>query len=402
MKRAFDIFLTLLFLPVWLPVLLLGMLVVLVTMGRPVFYVDRRAGKDGEVFAFRKLRTMKTGEGPDEVRLTRAGRIIRKLSIDELPQLFHVLSGKMSLVGPRPLPERYLPRYSEQERRRHLVRPGITGWAQVNGRNAISWERKFELDGWYVDHQSMGLDLKILALTIFKAFDFSGIGHPGCATMPEFTGTEKTMRGKFITFEGGEGCGKSTQIKRLKAKLEARGIEVVLTREPGGTVLNERIRTLIKDQLEEAPVDKCELLLFLAARAQLVEKVVRPALEAGKWVVSDRFSDSTKAYQGYGRGMDIKSIELMNAFACGGLKPDLTLLLDLPEETAKARMRLREEATATCADRIEQAGDAFHRRLKAGFLEMQRAEPGRIRLVDASGTIEEVEREIWKSIAPIA
>lgn len=209
------------------------------------------------------------------------------------------------------------------------------------------------------------------------------------------------MKGKFITFEGGEGCGKSTQIRRLAKRLEALGKEVVLTREPGGTILSEKIRTLIKDQLEEAPVDKCELLLFLAARAQLVEKTIRPALEAGKWVLSDRFSDSTKAYQGYGRGMDLGTIETVNGFACGGLQPDLTVYLEVPDEVARARMRAREAATSTVADRIERAGEEFHARLKAGFEALMAAEPERIRKVAAAGSIEETEEAVWKLIAPI-
>lgn len=209
------------------------------------------------------------------------------------------------------------------------------------------------------------------------------------------------MKGKFITFEGGEGCGKSTQIRRLAKRLEALGKEVVLTREPGGTILSEKIRTLIKDQLEEAPVDKCELLLFLAARAQLVEKTIRPALEAGKWVLSDRFSDSTKAYQGYGRGMDLGTIETVNGFACGGLQPDLTVYLEVPDEVARARMRARESATSTVADRIERAGEEFHARLKAGFEALMAAEPERIRKVAAAGSIEETEEAVWKLIAPI-
>ena len=129
-------------------------------------------------------------------------------------------------------------------------------------------------------------------------------------------------RGKFITFEGGEGCGKSTQIRRLKEALEKGGIDVLLTREPGGTWLSEEIRHLIKDQTTDAPCDRSELLLFLAARAQLVRNVIRPALESGKWVLSDRFSDSTLAYQGYGRGLPLDDLRRMNEFACEGLKPD--------------------------------------------------------------------------------
>ena len=204
-------------------------------------------------------------------------------------------------------------------------------------------------------------------------------------------------RGKFITFEGGEGCGKSTQVKRLKEALEREGIEVVLTREPGGTWLSEEIRHLIKDQTTDAPCDRSELLLFLAARAQLVKNVIRPALEAGKWVVSDRFSDSTLAYQGYGRGLPLEILRETNDFACEGLRPDLMLLLDVTPETARARMREREATTNTAADRIEMAGEDFHARLRAGFAELAKAEPERIVTIDANGSPDEVWESVWKS-----
>ena len=205
-------------------------------------------------------------------------------------------------------------------------------------------------------------------------------------------------RGKFITFEGGEGCGKSTQIKRLKEALEREGVETVLTREPGGTWLSEEIRHLIKDQTTDAPCDRSELLLFLAALAQLVRNVIRPALEAGKWVLSDRFSDSTLAYQGYGRGLPLDDLRQMNEFSCEGLKPDLTLLLDVSPETSCARMRSREASTATTADRIERAGDEFHARLRAGFAELAKAEPERVITIDANGTPDEVWELVWKSM----
>ena len=204
-------------------------------------------------------------------------------------------------------------------------------------------------------------------------------------------------RGKFITFEGGEGCGKSTQVKRLKEALEREGIEVVLTREPGGTWLSEEIRHLIKDQTTDAPCDRSELLLFLAARAQLVKNVIRPALAEGKWVISDRFSDSTLAYQGYGRGLPLDDLRRMNGFACEGLKPDLTLLLEVTPETAQARMREREAMTNTTADRLERAGEEFHARLRGGFAELAKAEPDRIVTIDANGTPDEVWENIWKS-----
>ena len=202
----------------------------------------------------------------------------------------------------------------------------------------------------------------------------------------------------FITFEGGEGCGKSTQVKRLKAALEREGVEVLLTREPGGTWLSEEIRRLIKDQDTDAPCDRSELLLFLAARAQLVKNVIRPALESGKWVVSDRFSDSTLAYQGYGRGLPLDILRGCNDFACEGLKPDLTLLLDVSPETARTRLQGREAATNTSADRIERAGDGFHDRIRTGFAELAAGEPDRIVTVDASGTPDEVWEKVWKSL----
>jgi len=205
-------------------------------------------------------------------------------------------------------------------------------------------------------------------------------------------------RGRFITFEGGEGCGKSTQVLRLKSALEGEGRKVLLTREPGGTRLAELIRGLLKDETEDPPCDRAELLLFLAARAQLVRNVIRPALESGTWVVSDRFSDSTFAYQGYGRGLPLDVLRLANDFACEGLTPDFTVLLDVPPEVAAARMRRREKATSTSADRIESAGDEFHARLRAGFLELARREPERIAVVDASGSPDEVWENVWKSL----
>ena len=197
-------------------------------------------------------------------------------------------------------------------------------------------------------------------------------------------------RGRFITFEGGEGCGKSTQVVRLAAALEERGLKVLLTREPGGTRLSELIRTLLKDEAEDPPVDRAELLLFLAARAQLVRNVIAPALEAGTWVISDRFSDSTVAYQGYGRGLPVDFVRRANDFACEGLRPDLTFLLDLDPATAERRMRGREAATNTSADRIERAGSGFHARLRRGFLELAAADAPRFSVVDASKSPDEV------------
>ena len=185
MKRAFDIVLVLATMPFWLPILDACALAVLVFDGRPFLFFQDRAGLGGRVFRMAKLRTMRPGVGTDRGRTTRLGAFLRATSLDELPQLFHVLTGDMSLVGPRPLPAAYLPRYRGDETRRHEVRPGITGWAQVNGRNAISWEEKFALDVWYVDHRSLFLDVKILFKTVFGVLARSGVNSCAETTMPE-------------------------------------------------------------------------------------------------------------------------------------------------------------------------------------------------------------------------
>ena len=205
-------------------------------------------------------------------------------------------------------------------------------------------------------------------------------------------------KGRFITFEGGEGCGKSTQIRRLEAYLKEKGVEVLVTREPGGTRLAELIRGLLKDEKDDPPCDRAELLLFLAARAQLVKNVILPALDSGVWVLSDRFSDSTFAYQGYGRGLDLGILKVANDFACDSLKPDLTLLLDVPPEVASSRMRKRERETNTSADRIELAGEEFHRKLREGFRALAAAESDRVHTIDASGTPDQVWEAVCKSL----
>ncbi len=204
-------------------------------------------------------------------------------------------------------------------------------------------------------------------------------------------------RGRFITFEGGEGCGKSTQARRLVAALKAEGIDAVAVREPGGTPLAEEVRRLLKAFPADVPCDRSELLLFLAARAQLVRRVVRPALDAGRWVVSDRFSDSTLAYQGYGRGLDLALVRAADAFACDGLRPDLTLLLVASPEKAAERVRGREKATHVAADRFDIAGGGFHGRVRDGFAALAAAEPERIVTVDADGTEDEVWERVWTS-----
>lgn len=190
MKRAFDLFLVFLFAPLWLPVMGLVALSVRVFLGRPILFRDVRAGWHGEPFRLVKFRTMREGPGTDAERLTRFGRLLRATSLDELPELWNVLKGEMSLVGPRPLPMRYLPRYTKRQMRRFEVRPGLTGWAQVNGRNALAWRDKFFFDIEYVECQSFSFDVCILAMTLFQCLCLRGIRHPGEATMYEFTGDE--------------------------------------------------------------------------------------------------------------------------------------------------------------------------------------------------------------------
>ena len=206
------------------------------------------------------------------------------------------------------------------------------------------------------------------------------------------------MRGKFITFEGPEGGGKSTHVQELAKQLRAEGRTVLVTREPGGTPLAEKIRSLLRDELDDPPVTRSEVLLFLAARAQVVSQVIRPALARGEWVLCDRFADSTFAYQGYGRGIDVGLLKNFNDFATEGLMPDLTILLDVPLEVSRARLAERQAATATSADRIEQAGSMFHRRLRDGFLGLARAEPNRFVTIDATGDKDKVSADVLAAV----
>jgi sugar transferase EpsL len=174
------------------PLSALAALAILATMGRPILYRQTRTGIGGRLFTLLKLRTMLSGHGlSDEARLTPVGRFLRATSLDELPQLWNVLRGDMSLVGPRPLLPEYLQRYTPEQARRHDVKPGITGLAQVKGRNALSWEERFALDIWYVDHQSIALDLKLMLLTVAAVFRRRGVSAPGHATMPEFLGSAR-------------------------------------------------------------------------------------------------------------------------------------------------------------------------------------------------------------------
>lgn len=181
------------------PVLILTALLVRCELGKPVLFSQERPGLDSRPFKLYKFRTMTDARGvdgvllPDAQRLKRFGRFLRSTSMDELPELLNVLKGEMSLVGPRPLLMQYLNRYSPEQARRHEVKPGITGWAQVNGRNALTWEEKFKLDVWYVDNWSLWLDIKIIAMTIWKILKREGISQPGQATMEEFKGNQQTL-----------------------------------------------------------------------------------------------------------------------------------------------------------------------------------------------------------------
>ena len=206
------------------------------------------------------------------------------------------------------------------------------------------------------------------------------------------------MRGKFISFEGPEGGGKSTHAAALAETLRAEGKTVLVTREPGGTRLAELIRGLVREELDDPPVTRAEVLLFLAARAQVVANVIKPALARGEWVLCDRFSDSTFAYQGYGRGIDVQLLKELNEFATEGLVPDLTILLDVPPEVSRERIAERQRATSTSADRIEAAGEAFHKRLREGFLALAKAEPDRFVVIDSSGDRAEVDRQIIEAV----
>lgn len=199
MKRGIDFFLSLILVILFLPIFILTAIFVLIYIGNPILFKQIRPGKDGKPFKVYKFRTMtneKNGKGellPDAVRLNKYGKFIRKLSLDELPQLFNVLKGDLSLVGPRPLLMEYLPLYSNFQNKRHDVKPGITGWAQVNGRNAIEWDEKFKLDVWYVEHQSIWLDIKILFLTIKKVFISEGISNGDHVTIEKFQGNKESQ-----------------------------------------------------------------------------------------------------------------------------------------------------------------------------------------------------------------
>lgn len=193
-KRIFDLTAAAVLLLVLVPVILLVAILIRLKLGSPILFAQQRPGKTGRIFSIKKFRSMTDGRDstgnllPDLERLTSFGQFLRSSSLDELPGLWNVLCGEMSLVGPRPLLVQYLERYSSEQSRRHEVRPGITGWAQVNGRNAINWEQKFGYDVWYVDHHTLGVDIRILFMTVAKVFARKDISAAGQATMPEFQG----------------------------------------------------------------------------------------------------------------------------------------------------------------------------------------------------------------------
>ena len=197
MKRIFDLFSSIFLLILLSPLLILVSLIIFITLGRPIFFIQERPGMNGKVFKLIKFRTMlstrnKAGELlNDYQRITSLGSILRSTSIDELPELVNILKGEMSFVGPRPLLTEYMKLYSEEQNRRHDVRPGITGWAQINGRNSIGWDEKFKLDIWYVDNRSFPLDIKILFLTFKKVIFREGIMSDVHETMPKFKGSNK-------------------------------------------------------------------------------------------------------------------------------------------------------------------------------------------------------------------
>ena len=196
MKRMMDVLISLLLFVLFAPILFIVAILVKYKLGSPILFRQQRPGLNGRPFFLYKFRTMtdwKDSRGvllPDEKRLTSFGSFLRRFSLDELPQLMNVLKGDLSLVGPRPLLMEYLPLYTEEQAKRHLVRPGITGWAQVHGRNAITWEEKFKLDVWYVNHQTLVLDIKILFLTVKKVIQSEGISEANHVTVARFTGTQ--------------------------------------------------------------------------------------------------------------------------------------------------------------------------------------------------------------------
>jgi dTMP kinase len=210
------------------------------------------------------------------------------------------------------------------------------------------------------------------------------------------------VKGLFITFEGTEGSGKTTQVALLAQRLREWGRRVRVVREPGGTPIGEEIRhTLKHSQHNHAMTWETELLLMNASRAQLVREVIRPALAAGEIVLCDRFADSTIAYQGYGRGLDLEMVRRVVEVAVGGTWPDLTLLLHVPPEVSAERLRSRQATLPFVRDRMEEADPAFFERVAQGYRAIAQADPKRVKVIDATGSIEQVRAAIWREVAPL-
>lgn len=202
------------------------------------------------------------------------------------------------------------------------------------------------------------------------------------------------MEGLFITFEGPDGSGKTTQIRRLAERLAANGRDIVLTREPGGTPIGDRIRELILSPAHTEMMDEAEILLYAASRAQHVREVIRPALARGAVVLCDRYVDASIAYQGYGLERDPEQVAAINRFATGGLRPHRTYLLDVPAEVSRERLLARSGPAGQGLDRIEQKAKEYHERVREGFLRIAKAEPQRVLLVDANRTVDRIAAEI--------
>jgi dTMP kinase len=207
------------------------------------------------------------------------------------------------------------------------------------------------------------------------------------------------MRGLFITFEGIDGCGKSTQLDLLAQQIKQRGFEVVVTREPGGTPLGEGIRQLLVSDVSVHVAPTTELLLYVAARAQHVAELIAPSLEAGRIVISDRYTDSTVAFQGYGRGLDPEMIEKLNQFATAGLVPDLTIVFDI--DPALARARLDSRPVGGLLGAFDEQHADFHQRMREGYLKLAKEQPSRIHVVDAGGAVEETHSRVMALVLPL-
>jgi len=206
-------------------------------------------------------------------------------------------------------------------------------------------------------------------------------------------------RGIFITFEGMDGSGKTTQMHRLAARLRGMGRSVIETVEPGGPRIAMMIRRILLDSANQELSPRAELLLYFASRAQNVDEVIRPALARGEVVISDRFTDSSLVYQGHGRGLGAEAVYALDRVACGGLKPDLTILVDVPVDASLARARARNEAEPHCETRLDDESMEFHRKVYRAYHQLAADEPNRVKIVDGSAQIDQIEAQIWQIVA---